>query len=113
VWRPRLATSHAYGTVTAAEAARLRDGGAQMVDVRATVEWRGGHVPGALHIPFHAMARRGSAELDADRPIVLVCATGHRSTLAARTLVKRGFSQVFDLRGGMIAWRRAGLPVEA
>jgi rhodanese-related sulfurtransferase len=102
-----------FETVTVEEAARLREGGAQVVDVRETVEWRRGHIPGALHIPVHAVGRRGPAELDADRAVVLMCASGHRSTLAARTLSKLGFAEVYDVHGGMIAWRHKGLPVES
>ncbi len=101
-----------FATVTAESAADLRDAGAQVVDVRETVEWRRGHIPGARHIPVHAIGRRGPAELDPARAVVLMCATGHRSTVAARTLTKLGFAEVYDVHGGMIAWRRRGLPVE-
>ena len=100
-----------FETVSVGEAARLRKAGAQVVDVREAVEWRRGHVPGAVHIPVHAIGRRGPAELDSDRPVVLLCASGHRSTLAARTLVKRGFTKVYDVHGGMMAWHREALPV--
>jgi rhodanese-related sulfurtransferase len=41
-----------------------------------------------------------------------MCASGHRSTVAARTLTKLGFAKVYEVHGGMIAWRRKGLPVE-
>jgi len=101
-----------FETVSVDEAARLREAGAQVVDVRETVEWRRGHIPGALHIPVHAIGRRGPAELDAARAVLLMCATGHRSTPAARSLTKAGFVKVYDVHGGMIAWRRKGLPVE-
>ena len=101
-----------FETVTPAEAARLRADGAQVVDVREAIEWRRGHVPGALHIPVHAVGRRGPAELDAGRAIVVICASGHRSTFAARSLAKHGFGRVYDVRGGLAAWRRDGLPVE-
>ena len=101
----------AFETISVDEAARLRDADAQIVDVRETVEWRRGHIPGVLHIPVHAIGRRGPDELDAERPVVLMCASGHRSTLAARTLTKQGFTKVYDVHGGMIAWQRKGLPV--
>lgn len=101
-----------FETVGVEDAARLREAGAQVVDVRESVEWRRGHIPGALHIPVQAIGRRGPAELDADRAVVLMCASGQRSTVAARTLTTVGFAKVYDVHGGMIAWRRKGLPIE-
>ena len=101
----------AFETISVDEAARLREAGAQVVDVREAVEWRRGHVPGAVHIPVRAIGRRGPAELDPVRPVVLLCASGHRSTLAARTLTKQGFTKVYDVHGGMMAWHRKALPV--
>ena len=111
-WLLGGAGAKSFERVSVGEAARLREAGAQVVDVRETVEWRRGHIPGALHIPVHSIGRRGPAELDAGRAVVLMCASGHRSTLAARTLSKAGFEKVYDVHGGMIAWRRKGLPVE-
>ena len=105
--------ARSFETVTPAEAARLRGDGAQVVDVREAIEWRHGHVPGAVHIPVHAVGRRGPAELDSGRATVVMCASGHRSTFAARSLAKHGFGLVYDVRGGLAAWRRAGLPVES
>jgi rhodanese-related sulfurtransferase len=112
VWLLSGFGQRSFETVAVEDAARLREAGAQVVDVRETVEWRRGHIPGALHIPVHAIGRRGPAELDAGRAVVLMCASGHRSTLAAGTLTKLGFAEVYDVHGGMIAWRRKGLPVD-
>jgi rhodanese-related sulfurtransferase len=112
VWPFSGLASKAFETVNPEEAERLREAGAQVVDVRETVEWRRGHIPGARHIPVRAIGQRGPAELDAGKAVVLMCASGHRSTVAARTLIKLGFAKVYDVHGGMIAWRRKGLPVE-
>ena len=105
--------ARAFETVTPVEGARLREAGAQVVDVRETFEWRRGHVPGAVHIPVYAVGRRAPQELDPELAVVVVCASGHRSTLAARTLAKHGFARVYDVCGGLLAWRREDLPFEA
>ena len=112
-WLRSAFGARSFETVSVEDADSLRASGAQVVDVRETVEWRRGHVPGALHIPVHAIGRRGPAELDPGRAVVLLCASGHRSTVAARSLTKLGFAEVYDVHGGMIAWRRKGLPVES
>jgi rhodanese-related sulfurtransferase len=64
-------------------------------------------------MPLRSVARRGPAELDPDRPVVVVCASGHRSKAAARTLGEHGFGRVYDVHGGLHAWRKRGLPVES
>jgi rhodanese-related sulfurtransferase len=81
-----------------------------VVDVRHAVEWRRGHIDGALHVPLTELRGR-LHELPRGRTIVTVCRSGHRSALAARSLRRAGF-EVENLDGGMIAWARAGLPVE-
>lgn len=91
----------------AASAARER---AVLVDVREDAEWRAGHVPAARHVPLGRLESR-LAELPRDRPVVVVCASGMRSRSAARILARNGFADVRNLRGGMAAWRSAGLPL--
>ncbi len=92
---------------------RLRNGARPLViDIRERDEFEQGHVPGAVFIP------RGFLELrieqhayDPDTPIVLYCAGGVRSALAARNLQEMGYSRVESLIGGFGGWRNAGLPV--
>ncbi len=92
---------------------RLQNGSSPLViDIREREEFEQGHVPGALFIP------RGFLELrieqhayDPDTPIVLYCAGGVRSALAARNLQEMGYSHVESLIGGFGGWRGAGLPV--
>lgn len=92
-----------------AEAAGRRSGGDLVLDVREPSEWAGGHVPGAIHIPYPQLRAR-LAELPRDRPVVAYCASGVRSSLAASLLAADG-REVRNLRGGFAAWRRAGLEV--
>jgi hydroxyacylglutathione hydrolase len=89
-------------------AARAADG-AVLLDVRETSEWRAGHAPGAIHIPYEEIQERAS-EIPASRPVVAYCGGGIRSSLAA-SLLQAGGRGVANLRGGFTAWREAGLPV--
>src|SRR5213593_3077506 len=86
------------------------DAGAVLLDVREEAEWRAGHAPGAIHIPYESLRER-AAELPAGRPIVIYCAFGVRSSLAASILEAAGRT-VANVRGGFTAWRSAGLPTE-
>jgi rhodanese-related sulfurtransferase len=80
-----------------------------VVDVGQHAEWETGHIQGAIHIPLTQLSSR-LHQLPRDKTIVTVCRSGHRSALAARTLTRAGHD-VFNLRGGVNAWARAGLPL--
>lgn len=79
-----------------------------LLDVRQSDEYRAGHISGAMLIPLNQLGQRLS-ELPKEREIVCVCRSGSRSGMANRMLTEAGFNS-FNLRGGMIAWSRAGLP---
>jgi len=81
-----------------------------VIDVRQPEEFRLGHIIGAKLIPLGELHKR-MKELPQGREIVCVCASGNRSNSAAKALAKQGYL-VFDLQGGMLAWRRAKLPVQ-
>jgi rhodanese-related sulfurtransferase len=91
-------------------ATRLADRSVHVVDVRQPAEWRHGHIHGAQNLPLTQLKRRLDT-LPRGKTIVTVCASGHRSNAAARTLVRAGY-EVENLSGGMYAWTNAGLPVE-
>lgn len=82
---------------------------AVVIDVRQPAEWKAGHIDGALHIPLSQLARR-LEQLPRGKTIVTVCRTGHRSAIAASTLTRAGH-EVLNLKGGINAWARTGLPV--
>ncbi len=96
-------------TMTAVEAARAIADGAVLVDVRQPDEWRAGHAPAARHIALRQLGNR-LHEIPADRPVITVCRSGHRSAMAANILDRRGYTAT-NLAGGMTAWATAGLPV--
>jgi len=83
--------------------------GLAVVDVRTGFEYRGGHIPGAVSVPLHAVPfRLGALAPLNDREVVLVCLSGHRSRLAGLILRLSGFGRVANLTGGMGAWRARG-----
>jgi rhodanese-related sulfurtransferase len=89
-------------------------GRVRVVDVREPHELTGelGRIPGVESVPLASVATRAQA-WRRDQPIALVCRSGGRSARAAQALVAAGFREVLNLAGGMIAYRAAGLPVEA
>jgi hydroxyacylglutathione hydrolase len=97
--------------VTPAEAAKLLETDAKMVDVRGLTEWEAGHVPGVPNIPVGFLTDKLD-EIPANQPLVLHCQAGARSAIAASVLEARGFSNVRNMTGGYEAWERAGLPTE-
>ncbi len=83
--------------------------GLYLLDVREPVEFRHGHIPGAKLIPLRQLGDR-LKEVPKDREVVCICATGHRSVPAVRKLMAAGY-RAASLERGMIAWRKAKLPV--
>jgi hydroxyacylglutathione hydrolase len=78
-----------------------------IVDVRAPNEYQSFHIEGAVNIPAPDLRKRYS-ELDPAVPTVLICSTGHRSSLSASILKQHGFTDVFNGAGGMTAYATAG-----
>lgn len=90
----------------------LDDGKTVFLDVRTAAEMQSGVIPGAIHIPKHQLRRRiENMGLTSDTPIVVYCHSGMRSASAAHLLTRRGFTEVYNLQGGIAAWRAHNLPV--
>jgi hydroxyacylglutathione hydrolase len=83
----------------------------QLLDVRAPREYAAKHIPGSLNLSLNHLTERVQA-LDAGRPVLVHCAGGYRSSIAASLLQQRGFADVSEMAGGIAAWETAGLPVE-
>ncbi|MBI3150577.1 MAG: rhodanese-like domain-containing protein [Chloroflexi bacterium] len=81
-----------------------------ILDVRQPDEFRQGHIAGAKLLPLNELYHR-MGELPKSREIICICASGNRSTSASKILAKEGFT-VFNVQGGMLAWRHAKLPVQ-
>ncbi|MGD2083288.1 MAG: rhodanese-like domain-containing protein [Chromatiales bacterium] len=86
----------------------------QILDVRTRTEWRRSRIPGAVNVPVAELRRRlPGLDLDPRRPVVTICLSAHRSIPAVRLLQARGRDDAVQLEGGMLAWWRRDLPVEA
>ena len=104
------------------EALAAQRAGTLLIDTRSSDERRRtGVIPGSLHIPLSVLPWRVDPDADPryhnphieglDQQLVLVCAHGYSTSLAAATLQELGFSHATDLIGGFGAWQAAGLPV--
>ncbi len=96
--------------VSREQAQELVAGGAQLVDVRADHEWEAGRIAGATHLPLAELAER-AAEIEKDRPVVVYCRGGNRSSMATAALAEAGYDAV-KLTDGITGWAEADLPLE-
>ena len=81
--------------------------------MREQNEYVTGHLINAKLIPLGALKRQiGELEKYREQPILVTCRSGHRSKSAVAQLTKRGFTQVYNLVGGVVAWQKADLPLE-
>jgi rhodanese-related sulfurtransferase len=80
-----------------------------LLDVRSSGERAQKRIDGSLHIPLNHLTDRLS-EIPRDRAVLLHCAGGYRSSIAASLLKREGFTGVSELAGGIAAWETAGLP---
>ncbi|MGZ6252925.1 MAG: molybdopterin-synthase adenylyltransferase MoeB [Candidatus Binataceae bacterium] len=89
----------------------LEKPGTVLLDVREGDEWRQGHIPQAIGIPRGFLELRVEEKVpDHKTPVILQCASGTRSLLAARSLRELGYENVYNLTGGFNAWKDRGLP---
>jgi rhodanese-related sulfurtransferase len=96
--------------VSREEARKMVEEGAQLVDVRADHEWEVGRIAGATHIPLPELPQR-TGEIDKDRPVVIYCRGGNRSSMASAALAEAGFDAV-KLTEGIVGWSESDLPLE-
>ncbi len=83
-----------------------------VIDIRESGEYMLGHLPGAIFIPRGFLEFRiGFITKDANRPIIVYCRSGHRATFAYEQLVRMGYKKVYNLKGGFLGWKKAGLPI--
>lgn len=79
--------------------------GAHLIDVRESDEYLAGHIPGAVNLPMSTLVGR---EDEVPTPAVLICASGNRSSQAAAHLAGQGRTDLMNLSGGTLAWKREG-----
>jgi rhodanese-related sulfurtransferase len=78
-----------------------------ILDVRTREEYNGSHINGSTLIPVQELDIRFK-ELPRDKKILVYCRTGGRSVTASDILVKNGFTQIYNMQGGITAWKNAG-----
>ena len=84
-----------------------------VLDVRTDAEYEQGHIQDAQSISLQTLAQRIDEIPSTEKPLVVACGGGYRSTIAISLLMQCGHSQISDLAGGMNAWKKADLPVQA
>jgi len=87
-----------------------RSGAATVVDVRTPHEREEGVIAGSIFVPLTQLEHR-LGEIPRGRPLIVHCAAGYRSSIAASVLKREGFDDVSEIAGGMTAWQAAGLPL--
>lgn len=86
---------------------------AVVLDTRSMAEFKTGHIVGAINIPLNNLGKQlKTMEKYKDQPIIVCCRSGSRSAMACKTLKKAGFENVHNLKGGIMAWESASLPVK-
>jgi hydroxyacylglutathione hydrolase len=109
-WRAERRDVGRIERLTVPELADRRDR-LQVLDVREEAEWRSGHIPGSLHLPYHDIHALPQG-LDASRPVAVICASGQRSATGASLLAAHGGHEVIHVvDGGVPLWERLGHPV--
>ncbi len=98
--------------VEAADAVRLINNDAAVIDLRSAEAFGRGHIVNARNVPSDELGARVDKLKDLQsQPVIIVCDAGITSTKAVDTLKKAGFESVYSLKGGMSGWSQAGMPV--
>lgn len=82
-----------------------------LIDVREPEEYAAGHIPGVRLIPMGEVPSRLN-EIPTDKTVIVTCRSGNRSGQITDFLRRNGFTRVHNMQGGLLAWQRAGYPVE-
>jgi rhodanese-related sulfurtransferase len=79
-----------------------------VIDVRGLLEYWIGHIPGAQRLSYDRILQ----DIPKDQAITMTCLSGQRSAIAAQWLITQGYRQVYNLKGGLLAWQSAGYAVQ-
>ncbi|MEZ4854808.1 rhodanese-like domain-containing protein [Flavobacterium sp.] len=89
-----------------------KENNVQLLDVRTAQEYNESHLKNALNIDVNSDSfTEKASQLDKQKPVLVYCRSGHRSAKAAQQLKELGFTQVTDLDGGILAWKKENKPV--
>ena len=103
---------HVFKTVTPQEAKSLIDSrqNLMLIDVRGDDELREGYIAGSIHMPLWDIIK-GTQRPPKDKPILLICAVGGRSLALGQLMSKNGWDEIYNLKGGISAWKEEKLPL--
>ena len=102
-----------FRRIQAAEAKELIDGGkVTVIDVREPGEYARDHIAQATLVPLGRIISSPATAVTAEDDVIFVCEVGQRSAVAAELAASLGKERLYNLEGGMTAWRAAGYPVE-
>lgn len=82
-----------------------------LIDVREPFEFKGKRIRGAINIPASGNLEKAADTLNKEFSLFIYCTSGYRSSNAAERLYEKGFRKLFNLQGGIIAWKKDGLPL--
>lgn len=102
-----------FNSISPTEAAKLIETRSDLliIDVRSPQELREGYIEGSELVPFMDIAQ-GKRGLPKDKPILLICAIGGRSYTLGKVLSQNGWPEIYNLSGGISAWKKSGLPLK-
>jgi rhodanese-related sulfurtransferase len=110
--RPDLLSSVSQVMAPEVAADLAKAGPPFLLDVRAPREWAARHIEGSRNLPLNRLRDR-LGEIPRDRSIIVHCAGGYRSSIAASLLQQQGITRLLEMTGGLAAWDAASLPVVA
>jgi len=104
--------AQSFAALPPQEVIRLMNQGATVLDVRAQQAFLEGHISGARHFDAAQIATAADAlKKYKERPLIVYCDRGTTAAATVRSLTQQGFTKVFNLRGGLTAWRAENLPL--
>jgi rhodanese-related sulfurtransferase len=104
--------AQSYATLPPQEVIRLMNQGATVLDLREQQAFQEGHISGARHFDAAQIATAADAlKKYKERPLIVYCDRGTTAAATVRSLTQQGFTKVFNLRGGLTAWRAENLPL--
>lgn len=113
LWSLLTGTARGVKTISATQSVQLINREhALVLDVRDLAEYTAGHIADAMHIPLNQL-ESSLEKLNAykSKPIIVQCQSGTRSARACAVLSKQGFTQLYQMEGGLLSWEQAKLPI--
>jgi rhodanese-related sulfurtransferase len=101
-----------FAAISPQDLIRLQNQGALVLDIRKPEDHAAGHIAGSRQMDSHELVKAGdNLKKYKEKPVVVYCYSGSTGASAARVLNGQGFTQVFNLRGGISGWQSENLPI--